>query len=81
MKNIFKKIRTINFLKLFNLKQVQIPVIILIGIGIFIGINVLLSFFPLRFDYSYGQAYTLSNSTKNILKKLDNNITIKFYAS
>ncbi|MDO8609762.1 MAG: GldG family protein, partial [bacterium] len=47
----------------------------------FIGINVLLSFFPLRFDYSYGQAYTLSNSTKNILKKLDNNITIKFYAS
>lgn len=49
-------------------------------IGLF-GVNILLSFFSLRWDLSQGGVYSLSNSSKKILKSLDKKLTIKLYAS
>ena len=46
-----------------------------------IGVNILLSFFSLRWDLSQGGVYSLSPSSKRILKTLDKKLTIKFYAS
>ena len=44
-------------------------------------VNILISQVSLRLDLSQGKAYTLSSSTKNIVKKLDNPLTIKFFVS
>lgn len=48
---------------------------------IFVLANSLISYLPLRFDFSYGRAYTLSNATRKIIKNLDDTVTIKIFAS
>src|SRR3989338_8157740 len=55
--------------------------ILLSAIGIFIVVHLLLSFVTLRLDLSKGAAYTLSKSSKNILRELESPITITIYTS
>jgi ABC-type uncharacterized transport system involved in gliding motility auxiliary subunit len=78
---VFKKLKNINLIKLLRLEKLKKPTIILLAIAVFVGINILVSFLSIRLDFSYGSSYTLSNSTKKILQKLDNGVTIKLFAS
>ncbi|MCX7956192.1 MAG: GldG family protein [Patescibacteria group bacterium] len=48
---------------------------------IIIGINYLLSFLNFKIDLSTNKAYSLSQSSKNILKKIDKDVEIKFFVS
>ncbi len=53
-----------------------------LSIGIFFTSNWLLSDINLgRFDITDGKIFTVSESTKNILKKLDSPVTVKYYVS
>lgn len=77
-----KKIEKINFVKIFNLRQLKISVIGILAFGVFIIFNFIVSTISfIRYDFSFGKAYTLSSSTKKILKNLDDLVTIKFYVS
>ena len=81
MKNLFQKLKKVNFVKSLKLDRYTMPVIILVSIGIFLLSNYLLSQISFRLDLSQGKAYTLSDATKNVLQKLDKNATITFYVS
>ncbi|PJC01423.1 MAG: hypothetical protein CO073_03605, partial [Candidatus Komeilibacteria bacterium CG_4_9_14_0_8_um_filter_36_9] len=52
---------------------------ILIILGIFIVINVLVSFLPVRWDLTEGKDFSISPTTKRIVKELDDVVTIKAY--
>jgi len=72
----------VNFIRLLNLQKLKIPAICFLAIGAFVVFNVVFSSVSfLRYDLSYGKAYTLSASTKKILHNLDDVVTIKFFAS
>ncbi len=58
-------------------KKISVPLLI----GCFFGFNWLISFLPARLDFSAGRAYTLSSSTKKILKSLEKPVEIKFFVS
>lgn len=74
--------KKLNLLKLFNLTSLKTSAIYLLVIGAFVVFNVLFSPISfLRYDFSYGNAYTLSTSTKKILHALKNSVTIQFFAS
>ena len=74
--------KKLSLLKLFNLIQLKISAICLLVIGGFVIFNVLFSSISfLRYDFSYGKAYTLSTSTKKILHNLHDVVTIKFFSS
>ncbi len=45
--------------------------------AIFIGLNYIVSFLPLRLDLSAGGAYSISRGSKEILRKLDDTLTVK----
>ena len=64
-----------------KLKQIKISIICVLVFSVFIALNLLISPLSFRFDFSYGKAYTLSSSTKKIIKKLNNIVTIEFFAS
>ncbi len=53
-------------------------IILIIGL---LAVNIAFSFFSLRLDLSKGRVYSLSTSSKKILKSLDKKLTINFYAS
>lgn len=78
---MFKKLRNINLIKLLKLEKLKKPTIVLLALAVFIALNIFISVVSLRLDFSYGKAYTLSNSTNKILQKLDDGVTIKLYAS
>ncbi len=63
------------------MKNTTKQAILLSAIGIFIVVHLLLSFITLRLDLSKGAAYTLSKSSKNILRELKSPITITIYTS
>lgn len=46
-----------------------------------LAVNILLSFFSLRLDFSKGGIYSLSTASKKILKNLDKKLTMTLYAS
>jgi ABC-2 type transport system permease protein len=50
-------------------------------LGLIIGLNIIFSFFFTRLDLTSEKRYTLSNSTKTMLKKLEDIIYIKVYLS
>lgn len=78
MKKIFNKISGLfSLIKSLNLKTIYLIAII----GFFIGGNILLSPLVFRVDLSQGQAYSLSSSTKKIIKDLKKPLTIKFFVS
>ena len=74
----FKKINLVKFLKF---EAVETKVIYLLVFTVFIIANLLVSSFPLRIDFSSGGAYSLSSSTKKIVKNLDDVLNIKFFVS
>lgn len=73
-----KKILLLKFFRLNNLRK---NLIILFFISGFILINFFLKFVNLKLDLSKNQAYSISLSTKNILKSLKKNIEIYFFVS
>ncbi len=74
--------KKLNFLGLLNLKQLKTSIICLLAIGAFVILNFVLSPISfLRYDFSFGKAYTLSPSTKKVLRNLHDTVTIKFFAS
>ncbi len=62
-----------------NFKKYYISIGLVIGIVIFV--NLLSDDFFARFDFTESQQYTLSNATKDLLRNLDEPITIKAYFS
>ncbi len=63
------------------IKKTKLYTIYILAIGVLLLINFLVSSYSLRFDFSYGGAYTLSASTKKIVKNLNDIITVKFFVS
>jgi len=74
----FKKINLVKFLKL---EAIETKAIYLLAFVVFIITNLIVSSLPLRIDFSSGGAYSLSSSTKKILKNLDDVLNIKFFVS
>ena len=70
-----------NIVHSLNLYRYTKQAILLSAIGIFIVVHLLLSFITLRLDLSKGAAYTLSQSSKNILHELTSPVTITLYTS
>ena len=62
-----------------NLKKIQITVLLITGI--IIVINLLADQFFFRLDFTEDRQYTLSKATKDILKTLEEPITVKAYFS
>lgn len=60
----------------FSKKAIVVATLIILVI-----VNILISQISLRLDLSKGKAYTLSSSTKKIIKQLDNPLTINFFVS
>jgi len=73
--------KKINFLRILKLENWQKPLIYLLIFLIFFTANFAISFFSLRLDFSYGKAYSLSPSTKKIIKNLEDVLNIKFFVS
>lgn len=61
--------------------KLQKPLMIVLSIFVVILANLLISKLSWRIDASYGKAYTLSSSSKKILKSLPETINITFFVS
>ncbi|MBI2641548.1 GldG family protein [Candidatus Roizmanbacteria bacterium] len=81
MLEILKNIKQLNLTTLFRLAKFERQMIYLFALIAIIVANLIVSPFALRLDLSQGQAYTLSSSTRKILKDLDDVVNIKFFAS
>jgi ABC-type uncharacterized transport system involved in gliding motility auxiliary subunit len=68
-------------MKKININRIGSTVGVLIVLGIVIMVNVILSPIRLRSDVTDENLYTLSSGTKQLLKELDRDVTIKFYFS
>lgn len=64
-----------------TLKNLKKQTLYLVGLAVFVIINVVVSNFAVRLDLSSGHAYSLSSATKKIIKNLDKTTTIKFFVS
>ncbi len=78
---MFNALKTLNLQKVFNLGKVERQIIILISVILLFLANLLISPLSLRLDLSKGKAYTLSPSTKKILKNANDLVDIKFFVS
>ncbi len=65
--------------KVFN--SIKRNLFLMILLAIFLAGNYLLSYFPLRLDFSQNKAYSLSKSTKKLISSLKNKVEIRFYLS
>ena len=74
-------LKNINCIKVFQLERLGKTLIYLLSVVVFVGANLVFSLIPLKFDFSYGKAYSLSSSTKKIIKNLDDVLNIKFFVS
>lgn len=83
MKIKFKKLnlKKFNLSRALNLSRFKNATIIILALAIFVLVNYLISAVAIRVDFSKGQSYTLSSSTKKILKEVSVPITIKLFAS
>lgn len=68
-------------MKLLRYEKYNKAQIVLLSLAVVVVANLLASYISLRFDFSRGKAYTLSSSTKKIIKQLDDVVTIKLFAS
>ncbi len=68
-------------MKKTNLKSAGAIAGVLILMGILIAFNAVLSPLRLRKDVTEDKLYTLSDGTKEVLKSLDRDVTLKFYFS
>lgn len=80
-KIIINNLRHIKLAKILSLEKLERRAIYILAFAALIIINLIASSLSFRLDMSYGKAYTLSSSTKKILKNLDDLVTIKFFAS
>lgn len=71
----------LNILRILKLENTTKRLVLLFSLSIFVVGNILLSPLALRLDFSKGRAYTLSNSTKKIIKKIDKSVAIDFFVS
>ena len=62
-------------------KRKSILAYILLFIGVIVIVNILADRFFLRLDFTADKRYTLSDATKNILKSLDETVTVTAYFS
>ncbi|MFN4147751.1 MAG: gliding motility-associated ABC transporter substrate-binding protein GldG, partial [Runella sp.] len=53
----------------------------LLFFGIIIGLNLLVSFIPFRWDLTEEKRYTISEATKHLLENLDGQVVVKVYLS
>lgn len=81
MKKFFSIIKNVNFSRLFNLHKYKNEFIFGVALGVFVFGNILLNPVALKLDLSKGKAYSLSSSSKKILKSLKDKVTISFYLS
>ncbi len=54
---------------------------LLIALGVLIALNLLSSYFYHRFDFSKGRIYTLSQTSKNLVRNLRDNLVANVYLS
>lgn len=54
---------------------------LLLTLGILVVLNLVSSFFFARLDFSKGKIHTLSKTSKQLVRKLDDNVVIKAYMS
>jgi len=73
--------KNLNFVQRFQLYRFKKSFIVIASIAVFLVFNFLFSYISFRADFSKGNAYTLSDSTREIVKKLDKQVTITLYAS
>lgn len=73
-----KKINVMQSLKLYRFEKATL---LFLAFGIFFLLNFVFSYVSLRFDFSRGQAYTLSQSTKKLAANLTQDVTITLYTS
>lgn len=78
---MFKNFKQFSLVKIFKLQGKEKQMIYVVVIAIFLVINLLLSSLSLRYDASFGQAYTLSDSSRKIVRNIDDIVNIKFFAS
>lgn len=81
MMDIVRNLKTVNLIKILHLEKMQKPLLFSIAIVAFILLNIILAPVALRLDLSKGKAYTLSPSTKKIIKNLDKNVQITFFVT
>jgi ABC-type uncharacterized transport system involved in gliding motility auxiliary subunit len=74
-------IHRLNLLSLLRLGNYKKNMIYAVAFILLVGINVLLSPFMFRMDLSKGKAYTLSSSTKNVMKSIQKPVSINFFVS
>jgi ABC-type uncharacterized transport system involved in gliding motility auxiliary subunit len=60
-------------------RKLQLMLILIISIGV--AFNALMSSYPIRFDLTQNQRYSLSAGTKNMLKQLPDRVTVTLYTS
>jgi len=70
--SLMKKIKS-------SLSVVRRPILYLIGFCVFTVVQLLFSPISLKLDLSEGHAYSLSSSTKKILKKINKPLTLKLF--
>lgn len=73
--------KQLNFMQRFQLYRFKKSFIVVSSIVVFLVLNFLFSYISYRADFSKGNAYTLSDSTREIIKKLDKQVTVTLYAS
>lgn len=78
---MLKSLVRINLVKLLKLQNKERQVIFAVIVVIVISLNLLVSTFALRLDASSGKAYTLSDSSRKVLRNLDDLVNIKFVVS
>lgn len=71
----------ITVLKKLHLENIQKTTIFLLVIALFVVVNVIVGYVPIRFDFSEGRAHTLSPATRTIIHTLDDVVTLKFFIS
>lgn len=64
-----------------NLESLQKRTVIFLSFFVFVLANLIVSQIPFRLDLSKDKSFSLSPSTKKILKKVDDVLKIKFYVS
>lgn len=64
-----------------KLEGVTKTTIFLCSLALFILLNFIVGYIPIRFDFSKGRSHTLSTATRKIIRSLDDTVTIKFFIS
>ncbi|MBI4005007.1 GldG family protein [Candidatus Roizmanbacteria bacterium] len=78
---MFKKIKTLNLVRLLNLRGRRKHIVVGSAIGLFVLVNAFSLPFALRLDLSKGKAYSLSLPTRKIVKGIEKEVVLSFYAS